>query len=79
MLFLTFVNSIFRVSYHRINKPKYIVYVGKGNNSKLVKRIFRIRHWWTITNDPKNPQINLVWYIYSKVGHNGLRIQYFQN
>ena len=55
MLFLTFVNTIFRVSYHRINKPKYTVYVGKGNNSKLVKRIFRIRHWWTITNDPKNP------------------------
>ena len=64
MLFLTFVSSSLKVSYTRIDKGKYTVYIGKGNNSKLVKKIFKSRHWWQITNDPKSTDINLVWYNY---------------
>jgi hypothetical protein len=43
------------------------VYVGKGNNSKLIKNIFRNRFWWNIVNknDP-NKKINLVWSQWSK-------------
>jgi len=33
---------------------KYTAFIGKGNNSKLIKSLFDARHWWNITNDPKS-------------------------
>ena len=65
LMFLAFVNASLRVNYERIDKQKYTVYIGKGNNSKLIKKLFKIRHWWNVTNDKKNPDINLIWYILS--------------
>lgn len=42
----------------------YVLYVGKGNNSGLIKNIFRTyRPWWTLEEtNPDNGSINLYWY-----------------
>lgn len=32
---------------------RYTVFIGKGNNSKLLKKLFFSRHWWNVTNDQK--------------------------
>lgn len=46
---------------------RYIVYVGKGNNSKLIKKIFSNRFWWNIaTKKDSNKKVNLVWSQWSK-------------
>lgn len=44
--------------------PSYVLYVGKGNNSSLIKNLFKThRPWWTIEeNNPDNPNINLHWF-----------------
>lgn len=44
--------------------PSYVLYVGKGNNSSLIKNLFKThRPWWTIEeNNPDNPSINLHWF-----------------
>ena len=44
--------------------PNYILYVGKGNNSSLIKTTFRnYRPWWTIEEtNPDNPNINMFWF-----------------
>lgn len=44
--------------------PSYVLYVGKGNNSSLIKNLFRThRPWWTIEeSNPDNPNINLHWF-----------------
>ena len=39
------------------NKYKY--YLGKGNNSLLVKSLLKRRFWWVEVDDPKNA--NFVW------------------
>jgi hypothetical protein len=31
-------------------KP-YVIYVGKGNNSTLIKNIIKNRPWWVLTED----------------------------
>lgn len=38
---------------------KYKFYIGKGNNSLLVKGLMKRRFWWTIEEDPK--KANFVW------------------
>jgi hypothetical protein len=42
----------------------YVLYVGKGNNSSLIKQLFRTyRPWWTVEeNNPDNPNVNLFWF-----------------
>ena len=44
--------------------PNYILYVGKGNNSSLIKTTFRnYRPWWTIEEtNPDNLNINMFWF-----------------
>lgn len=40
-----------------------MIYVGKGNNSSLIKTLFRnYRPWWTIEENPANSNVNLHWY-----------------
>lgn len=48
---------------HEIER-NYTLYVGKGNNSPLIKTLFRnYRPWWTIEeSNPNNPDINLYWH-----------------
>jgi hypothetical protein len=41
-------------------KP-YVIYVGKGNNSTLIKNIVKNRPWWGVTEDRSDPNINMVW------------------
>jgi hypothetical protein len=41
-------------------KP-YIIYVGKGNNSTLIKNVVKNRPWWVVTEDRNDPTINMVW------------------
>jgi hypothetical protein len=45
----------------QIEKGKYVAYVGKGNNSKLIKGILRKRYWWTFEDNIKSPNINFIW------------------
>lgn len=40
-----------------IEKPR--VYIGKGNNSRLMKSIMRSRWWWVTEKDEANA--NFVW------------------
>lgn len=40
-----------------IEKPR--VYIGKGNNSRLIKSIMRNRWWWVVEKDESNA--NFVW------------------
>ena len=44
--------------------PPYVLYVGKGNNSGLIKNIFKTyRPWWTLEeNNPDHANINMYWY-----------------
>lgn len=44
--------------------PNYVLYVGKGNNSSLIKQLFRTyRPWWTLEEfNPSSANINLHWY-----------------
>jgi hypothetical protein len=44
--------------------PNYVLYCGKGNNSGLIKSIFRTtRPWWTVEeNHPDNSTINMFWF-----------------
>lgn len=41
-------------------KP-YVIYIGKGNNSTLIKNVVKSRPWWIITEDKDDPNINMVW------------------
>lgn len=51
LLLVALVNYSLRVSYQRSEIKRYKIFVGKGNNSKLIKMIFASRFWWSITND----------------------------
>ena len=39
----------------------YKYYLGKGNNSLLVKQIISSRWWWTCVNEDQLPNVNMVW------------------
>jgi hypothetical protein len=47
------------VSYERCGLKSYKIFVGKGNNSKLIKSIFGSRFWWSLTN--VESEANLIW------------------
>lgn len=47
--FLTMVNLSNNIEVTQETHRKYTLYVGKGNNSPLIKNIFKAyRPWWTI-------------------------------
>lgn len=39
----------------------YKYYLGKGNNSKLIKKIMSTRWWWTCVQEDQLPNVNMVW------------------
>jgi hypothetical protein len=56
--------------YHRLTESKwypqtvvlYRAFVGKGNNSILVKTAIKNRFWWNIVAEKtKNDEVNFVW------------------
>lgn len=41
----------------------YVLFVGKGNNSSLIKTLFKTyRPWWTVEENRDSPNINLFWF-----------------
>lgn len=72
-MFLGLASCNLKIRYYKKNHPKYNVYVGKGNNCKLLKKLFHMRHWWNIVNNPNHDAINLTWYIEYDLGHSGQR------
>lgn len=40
---------------------RYKVFVGRGNNSLLVKSIIKRRFWWEIVNSLDDSDVNLFW------------------
>lgn len=51
MFFICLVNYSLRISYQRSEFKRFKLFVGKGNNSKLVKSLFAYRFWWVLTID----------------------------
>ena len=43
----------------RVMNNKYFFFIGRGNNSNLIRSILRKRSWWTETNNVN--KANLVW------------------
>lgn len=41
------------INYHK-NDFKYRAYVGRGNNSLLIRSLLKRRFWWVIEEDHKN-------------------------
>lgn len=41
--------------------PKYKVYIGRGNNSLLVKSIIKRRFWWQVTHNINDSDIDFYW------------------
>ena len=59
MLLLAVVNYGLRCIFSRLEVKSYKVFVGKGNNSKVIKQVFGQRFWWTVTLN--EAEANLVW------------------
>ncbi|OMJ79072.1 hypothetical protein SteCoe_20973 [Stentor coeruleus] len=55
------INNSNNISIAPSKSPNYIYFIGKGNNSELVKRFFILRPWWTQADEETIPNINLVW------------------
>ena len=55
------INSSNAVSIVPSQNPNYMYYLGKGNNSDLIKRIFMSRPWWTQADEETFPNVNLAW------------------
>lgn len=43
------------------SQPVFKVYVGRGNNSQLIKRQFKQRWWWQIVDHSQLKEANFVW------------------
>lgn len=61
--FLAAVNlsNNLRITNEKTEVRPYVIYVGKGNNSTLIKNIIKNRPWWQLTEDRNDPNINMVW------------------
>lgn len=70
----SFLDFIFKVNYSNsiyvpldlckpdeIVGPKYKVFIGKGNNSLLVKSLMKRRFWWEIVDSIDSPDIDFFW------------------
>lgn len=62
-LFLLYHDFLWKVNYSNglyvkppQNEVSYRAYVGPGNNSDLIKKVLRVRGWWTLSNDPEGCQ-----------------------
>ncbi|OMJ87511.1 hypothetical protein SteCoe_10765 [Stentor coeruleus] len=55
------INNSNNVAIVPSQNPNYIYFLGKGNNSELVKRIFTSRPWWTQADEETFPNVNLAW------------------
>lgn len=58
---INFTNNICISSPKPMNVPSYTFYIGKGNNSSLVRSAFKWRWWWTETTSTDITQINMSW------------------
>jgi hypothetical protein len=56
-----YVNASNAVSIVPSQNSCYVYYLGKGNNSELVKRIFNTRPWWTQADEETFPNVNFAW------------------
>ena len=56
---INFTNGIYVKLKDTIENP-YKIYIGKGNNSNLLRTIVRKRFWWQLV-DKINFETNLVW------------------
>ena len=41
--------------------PHFKVHVGKGNNSVMVRSLFKQRFWWMIHDKEEIDKVNLMW------------------
>lgn len=69
----SFLDFIFKVNYSNniyvslqlsddtINIKKYKVYIGKGNNSLLIKSLLKRRFWLELVDNPDEQDINFYW------------------
>jgi hypothetical protein len=55
------INTSNSVSVVPSQNSGYFYYLGKGNNSELVKRVLMTRPWWTQAEDDKFPNVNFTW------------------
>jgi len=39
----------------------YKVYVGKGNNSVMVRSLFKTRFWWLLHDKDEMEKVNFMW------------------
>ena len=44
-----------------VNYVRYKVYIGKGNNSLLVKSLMKRRFWWEITDNLDSSAVHFYW------------------
>lgn len=69
----SFLEFIFKVNYSNniyvslqlsedtVNIKRYKVYIGKGNNSLLIKSLLKRRFWLEIVDNPDEDDINFYW------------------
>ena len=55
------INASNSVSVVPSQNTSYIYYLGKGNNSELVKRVLLTRPWWSQAEEDKFPNVNFAW------------------
>lgn len=55
------INSSNSMSIIPSQNTNYLYYLGKGNNSELIKRILATRPWWTLAEEDSFPNVNFVW------------------
>jgi tubulin monoglycylase TTLL3/8 len=53
-------NNICVTSPVKMTIPAYVVYVGKGNNSLLLRNAFKLRWWWS-ESETAVEGVNMVW------------------
>lgn len=59
--FLFFINWTNRIEHNSEPQGAYKAWVGKGNNSILIKNTLKSRFWWNIVDSADCPDVNLVW------------------
>ena len=43
------------------NILQYKCFVGKGNNSQLIRQLFRNRFWWSVQEKQKLEKVHFIW------------------
>lgn len=55
------ISNNIRILNDKQDMKPYVLYIGKGNNSTLIKNVIKSRPWWVVTEDKNDPTINMVW------------------